>query len=218
MRDSEPRPLGLGTGTCWLGMCWSPGSSLSTVRVPRLDVRLGFRNSIPDSQHGIDPIRRMARQGATGPAEDDRPVASDAAPRGRAARGAPSPCTGRWRSLSGRRHYPGADRRFTGSYEAASFDPKAMPVTHCAQSIGVGSLTGYGRRFPVATLEHCCWPAGWRAATLCRARRSGQAGRPRPPWVLVGENGRTGSRLAPPRGGGSGRSRSREPVGSSVPA
>jgi Oxidoreductase molybdopterin binding domain len=112
----------------------------------------------------------------------------------------------------------GADRRFTGSYEAASFDPRAMPVTQwlddsvphvdlsawrlrvvtpggervitfekllgfrdrvratldCtggwfseqewegvllwrllgdvtdARSVGVGSLTGYGRRFPVA--------------------------------------------------------------------
>ena len=112
---------------------------------------------------------------------------------------------------------PGADRRFTGSYEAASFDPQAMPVTQwlndsvtkvdvdawrlkvvtpggertitfdelsgyqdrvratldCtggwfseqdwegvllwrllgdageARSVGVGSLTGYGRRFPV---------------------------------------------------------------------
>jgi DMSO/TMAO reductase YedYZ molybdopterin-dependent catalytic subunit len=112
---------------------------------------------------------------------------------------------------------PGADRRFSGSYEAASFDPEAMPVTQwlddsvpdvdvsvwrlrvvtqrgeraitfdellgfrdrvratldCtggwfseqewegvmlwrlldptdARSVGVGSVTGYGRRFPVA--------------------------------------------------------------------
>jgi hypothetical protein len=40
-------------------MCWPPGSSSSAARVPRLNVRLGFRNSIPTSQQDSSGLGRM---------------------------------------------------------------------------------------------------------------------------------------------------------------
>ena len=56
MRDSEPRPLGLGTGMCWLGMCWPPGSSSSAVDLDRIVLAKPTsrsRRGAGDSGHGL---------------------------------------------------------------------------------------------------------------------------------------------------------------------
>ena len=170
---------------------------------------------------------------------------------------------------------PGADRRFTGSYEAASFDPQAMPVTQwlddsvphvdvsawrlrvatqrgeraigfeellgfrdrvratldCtggwfseqewegvllwkllgdatdARSVGVGSLTGYGRRFPVTDARDLLLATRVGGQELSAGHgapiRLVAPGRRGFWWVKWG----TGSRSAPRRGGGSGPSR-----------
>jgi len=73
MRDSEPRPLGLGAGI-WLGMCWPPGSSSSAVRVPRLNVRLGSETRSPTLDHRVERDLRSRRVGDESTPQSAHPV------------------------------------------------------------------------------------------------------------------------------------------------